>query len=107
LTSCDSTSHKSVDDKFVGYWKYYTSSFEKGEKSDGSMDGLTANLKKVDGTNETYTFAFIKFDLLFSKKDDNTLEGVDNKFLLKYDESKEHLVLDLGSGSFDEFVKLK
>jgi hypothetical protein len=107
IASCSSVPQKKVDQKFTGKWKYYTSSYEKNGKGDGSMDGLVASLNKVEGTNETYSFSFINFDLMFTKKDDSTLQGVDNKFSLKYDESSEHLTFDIGGGSFDEFTKLK
>jgi hypothetical protein len=98
---------QSADDKFIGVWKYYSSNFEKNGKGDGSMDGQIATLSILEGTKETYTFRFLHFALLFSKKDDSTLEGVTSKFILRYHQSNQHLKFNLGKGNFDEFKKLK
>lgn len=106
FVSCNNLSQNSTDNKFIGLWKYYSS--EKGTANDdGSMGGVIGTLKKVDGTNETYVFDYLNFELLFSKKDDNTLQGVDNKLSLEYNETNQHLILHTNATSYNEFTKLK
>ena len=106
-TPIESSSHP-LDDKFIGVWKYYTSSFDKNSKGDGSMDGQLATLKILEGTEETYTFRFLHFALLFSRKDDSTLKGVDTKFTLQYHQSAHLLIFNMGKGKdFEVFEKLK
>jgi hypothetical protein len=103
-TSGNSAFEKKVEDRFIGKWLFHSSEDGKG---DGSMDGLVATIKKVEGTNETYMFLYIKFALMFSRKDERTLIGVDNKFSLKYDESTQHLIFNIGKGNFNKFTNLK
>ena len=99
---------QSSADKFIGVWKYNTSSFEKKGKYDGSMDGQLASLKILEGTEETYILRFLQYDMLFSKQDDSTLKGLDTKFTLNYKESSHFLVLNMGKGrDIDVFEKLK
>jgi len=92
-----------MDEKFLGYWKYHSSS----HKDDSSMHGIIGTLKKLSGTQESYTFHYIKFDMVFTKKDDYTLEGVDNLMSIKYMESTHHLRFMYKENSYDELVKLK
>ena len=117
FSSCDASSKQESgenaiseelpDDKFIGVWRYYTSSYESKDRRDHSMDDIMGRLKILDGTKETYSFSFLQFNLLFSKANDSTLAGIDSKFILEYHRSNSHLKLNIGDGSFNEFTKLK
>ena len=105
FTSCNNIFQNSTDRKFVGLWKFYST--DKGKSNDGTMDGVIGTLKKVDGTNETYSFDYLNLNLMYSKKDENILEGVDSKFMLEYNEANQHLILHESPTIFCEFTKLK
>jgi hypothetical protein len=97
------TLNESADDKFVGVWDY----FPVGPQKDNSMEGQLGTLKILDGTKETYTFEYLNSLILFSKRDDSTLEGVSTKCTLKIIGSNQHLKFNLGEKSMGEFRKLK
>lgn len=105
LASCNNIGQKSVDEKFVGLWKYVSSNLSRDE----GMSSVIGTLKKVEGTNETYTFnCIVQFDILFVKKDENTLEGAsNNNMLLKYDENSDQLLYELSDKTEYRFAKLK
>lgn len=91
-----------TDSRFVGVWKY-----DATMDKDQSMAGITARLSKVEATNETYYFDYLNSLMMFSKKDDSTLIGVDNRFNLHYDSNSDRLILDGFHGAHNEFIKLK
>ncbi len=68
-----------MDSKLVGVWQY-----DATNDKNQSMAGLTSRLSKVAGTNEAYYFNFMGNPFMFSKKNDSTLVGVDNRYNLHY-----------------------
>jgi hypothetical protein len=109
LVSCSS-----ADSKFIGQWQFYTGKDNENNSYENIMKGLVCPLKKLEGTQESYSFTYFNDkEIIFTKKDDNTLISNDiGVITLRIDESTKRLILNIGSNteSFSaevEFTKLK
>ena len=93
-------------DKFVGSWKFYSSSLKK--KNDHSMDGIICELERYKNTKETFVFhLFTGNDLVLSVQDKNTLKGENASMSVTYEESTGHIILKIASNNSMAFSKLK
>jgi hypothetical protein len=109
VASCNATAPKSADDNFVGIWKYYKSSYEHGE-GDGTLQGLTATVRKIEGTNKNYIISYIKYDIPFEAVNDTMLKSTRGTFIAQYSPSTKHLTLYTITGdetNFNEFTRLE
>ena len=104
LIACTS----SVDKKFVGQWVVYSLA---DKNYDGSLSGITCPLKKLEGTQETYSFA-LPFgngrEIQFVKKDNNTLIGViGDVFTLKFNEETGRLIFTGGKQDNKDYMEIE
>ena len=113
LFSCnaatESTQNEALttDQKFVGDWLVVDNNFGEN-KNDHSMDGIIQSLTKMEGRDETYTFKlYTGNNLILSKRDDNTLTGVNANMKVRYVDSTQHIILAIGNEDKMEFKKLK
>ena len=108
LLACTSTTEK-IDSKFVGQWKFYKGI--SNNKTADYMNGVIYQIKKVEGTKETYSFSFFEGDnnFLFSVKDNDTLISVNANCKLIYDEETQCLIFKEHNIDYIEweFTKLK
>ena len=107
LFACTNTT-KTTDNKFIGQWKFNKIT-PNDKPNDNSMNGIICPLKKVENTNETYSFSFLGGEeMLFSLKDKDTLISLNGTCKLIYNEINQQLRLNMGVNSSEiEFTKLK
>ncbi len=96
-----------TDDRFLGTW-VFSNAVPESSLHDGSMEGSTCKITKVDGSKESYSVDILSYQgVLFSKENDSTLKGVDADFTIKYTESNQHIVFQISSTRGMEYYKLK
>lgn len=94
------SSNLSIENKFVGTWKYYGSN---PPDKDNSMSGIVCELERYAKTKETFVFhLWDGHDLILSIQDENTLIGQNATLSVKYypDTDRISLVFINGNESF-------
>jgi hypothetical protein len=93
----------SQSDPFIGVWRYIV---PEGSK-DGSMDGVMATITMLEGTQQSYSMQYLRFNLTFTKTSNYTLAGVGSTLKVVFNPETEILRFQVNERDSHSFVKLK
>lgn len=105
LQSCDDINQKSMDEKFLGNWKFYAN-IPNDKPNDHTMDGIRCPITKLENAQDTYQMKlWTGNEATLEKNDDSTLVAAEADIKIRYNQSNQHIILMVSDKPIIEFEK--